>query len=148
MESLRAMGSEELERLCARASGCIRENGITYNIYDDPLGANRSWKIDIVPLLISANEWRYIEAGIIQRAHLLNLLPRRFLRAAGFDYGRTIPCRFPLCQSRISAAAGRRESSAAKLSPYAGSRSGPLSRWTVVGAGRSYTGTVRERICT
>jgi uncharacterized circularly permuted ATP-grasp superfamily protein/uncharacterized alpha-E superfamily protein len=74
MESLRAIGSEELERRWARAERRIRENGITYNIYSDPLGASRAWKIDIVPLLIPANEWRYIEAGIIQRAQLLSLL--------------------------------------------------------------------------
>ena len=36
----------------------IRENGITYNIYGDPLGANRPWQIDLVPLLIPADEWR------------------------------------------------------------------------------------------
>ena len=74
MESLRAIGPEELGRRWARAERRIRENGITYNIYGDPLGANRAWQIDIVPLLIPADEWRFIEAGIIQRAQLLNLL--------------------------------------------------------------------------
>ena len=72
MESLRAIGPEELERRWGRAERRIRENGITYNIYSDPLGANRPWRIDIVPLLIPAEEWRYIEAGIIQRAQLLS----------------------------------------------------------------------------
>jgi uncharacterized circularly permuted ATP-grasp superfamily protein/uncharacterized alpha-E superfamily protein len=74
MESLRAVGPEELGRRWSRAERRIRENGITYNIYSDPLGANRPWKIDIVPLLISADEWRYIEAGIVQRAQLLSLI--------------------------------------------------------------------------
>jgi uncharacterized circularly permuted ATP-grasp superfamily protein/uncharacterized alpha-E superfamily protein len=74
MESLQAIGPEELGRRWARAERRIRENGITYNVYGDPLGANRAWQIDIVPLLISADDWRYIEAGIIQRARLLNLL--------------------------------------------------------------------------
>jgi uncharacterized circularly permuted ATP-grasp superfamily protein/uncharacterized alpha-E superfamily protein len=74
MESLRAIGPEELGRRYGRAERRIRENGITYNIYNDPLGANRPWKIDIVPLLIPADEWRFIEAGIIQRAQLLSLL--------------------------------------------------------------------------
>jgi uncharacterized circularly permuted ATP-grasp superfamily protein/uncharacterized alpha-E superfamily protein len=74
MESLRAIGSDELGRRWGRAERRIRENGITYNIYGDPLGANRAWRIDIVPLLISADEWRFIEAGIIQRAQLLSLL--------------------------------------------------------------------------
>jgi uncharacterized circularly permuted ATP-grasp superfamily protein/uncharacterized alpha-E superfamily protein len=74
MESLQAIGPEELGRRWGRAERRIRENGITYNIYSDPLGANRPWKIDMVPLLISADDWRYIEAGIIQRARLLNLV--------------------------------------------------------------------------
>ena len=74
MESLRTIGPEELGRRWSRAERRIRENGITYNIYNDPLGANRPWKIDIVPFLIPADEWRFIEAGIIQRAQLLSLL--------------------------------------------------------------------------
>jgi len=74
VESLRAIGPEELGRRWARAERRIRENGITYNVYGDPLGADRAWRIDIVPLLIPADEWRFIEAGIIQRAQLLNLL--------------------------------------------------------------------------
>ena len=74
MESLQAIGPEELGRRWGRADRRIRENGITYNIYSDPLGANRPWRIDIVPLLIAADEWRYIEAGIIQRAQLLSLI--------------------------------------------------------------------------
>ncbi|MGA3105446.1 MAG: circularly permuted type 2 ATP-grasp protein [Terriglobales bacterium] len=74
MESLQAIGPEELARRWARAERRIRENGITYNVYGDPLGASRAWQIDIVPLLIQADEWRLIEAGVIQRARLLNLL--------------------------------------------------------------------------
>lgn len=74
MDSLAALGSQEFARRWAQAERRIRENGITYNIYGDPLGANRPWKIDLIPFLISAEEWRFIEAGIIQRAQLLHLL--------------------------------------------------------------------------
>ncbi len=74
MEGLRSIGGEELGRRWTRAERRIRENGITYNIYGDPLGMNRPWQIDIVPLMIPAEEWRFIEAGAIQRARLLNLL--------------------------------------------------------------------------
>jgi uncharacterized circularly permuted ATP-grasp superfamily protein/uncharacterized alpha-E superfamily protein len=74
MGSLQAIGAEELGRRWARAERRIRENGITYNIYGDELGASRAWRIDILPLLIPAEEWRFLEAGIIQRAHLLSLL--------------------------------------------------------------------------
>ncbi|MGA8026967.1 MAG: circularly permuted type 2 ATP-grasp protein, partial [Bryobacteraceae bacterium] len=74
IDSFQALGSGELANRWARAERRIRENGVTYNIYGDPLGANRPWKIDLVPLLIPADEWRAIEAGIVQRARLLELL--------------------------------------------------------------------------
>ena len=74
METFRAIGPDELGRRWQRAERRIRENGITYNIYSDPLGANRPWQIDIVPFLIPAHEWRVIETGIIQRAKLLSRL--------------------------------------------------------------------------
>ncbi|HUC62976.1 MAG TPA: circularly permuted type 2 ATP-grasp protein [Alphaproteobacteria bacterium] len=54
------------------AHGLLRQNGVTYTIYGDPEGGERVWPLDIVPLVISAEEWRAIEAGVIQRARLLN----------------------------------------------------------------------------
>jgi len=85
IESLQTIGSDELARRWERAERRIRENGITYNIYTDPQGANRPLAIDPIPLLIPPDEWRVIEAGIVQRAHLLNLIlediygPRRLV---------------------------------------------------------------------
>ena len=72
MNSLESLGSEELDRRWALAERRIRENGITYNIYGDPEGMNRPWRTDVVPLLIAEDEWRFLEAGIIQRAQLLS----------------------------------------------------------------------------
>lgn len=74
VDSFQALGAKELAKRWVRAEQRIRENGVTYNIYGDPLGANRPWKIDLVPLLIPAEEWQGIEAGIVQRARLLELL--------------------------------------------------------------------------
>jgi uncharacterized circularly permuted ATP-grasp superfamily protein/uncharacterized alpha-E superfamily protein len=74
IESLHAIGSEELAKRWARAERRIAENGVTYNVYDDALGASRPWSLDLIPLLIAADEWRAIEAGIIQRAELLELI--------------------------------------------------------------------------
>jgi len=74
IEEFRAIGPDELSRRWGRAERRIRENGITYNIYGDPQGASRPWEIDVVPLLIAAKEWRFIEAGIIQRARLLSMV--------------------------------------------------------------------------
>lgn len=50
----------------------IREHGITYNVYDDAKGAERPWEVDPLPLMLAGDEWQRIEAGIVQRAELLN----------------------------------------------------------------------------
>ena len=85
VSSLQSLGSEELKRRWQRAERRIHENGVTYNVYTDPQGANRHWSIDPLPFLLTAAEWRYIDAGIVQRAQLLSLLlddiygPRRLI---------------------------------------------------------------------
>jgi uncharacterized circularly permuted ATP-grasp superfamily protein/uncharacterized alpha-E superfamily protein len=72
MQSLSALGSEELANRWRTAQQQIRDNGVTYNVYGDPLGTDRPWTLDPIPLLISPGEWKEIEAGLIQRARLLN----------------------------------------------------------------------------
>ena len=50
----------------------IQENGVTYNVYADPKGADRPWELDLLPHIIPADEWPRVAAGIAQRARLLN----------------------------------------------------------------------------
>ncbi len=86
MASLSEIGREELGRRWKTAQQRIRENGVSYNVYGDPLGMDRPWNLDAIPVLISPNEWRDLEAGLIQRARLLNWIaadiygPQRLLR--------------------------------------------------------------------
>jgi len=52
----------------------VVENGVTYNVYADPQGADRPWALDPLPFVLPAVEWQAIEAGVGQRARLLNAL--------------------------------------------------------------------------
>jgi uncharacterized circularly permuted ATP-grasp superfamily protein/uncharacterized alpha-E superfamily protein len=52
----------------------IIENGVTYNVYADPQGADRPWGLDPLPLVLTAEEWREIETGVAQRAQVLDAL--------------------------------------------------------------------------
>ncbi|MBC8095243.1 MAG: circularly permuted type 2 ATP-grasp protein [Akkermansiaceae bacterium] len=56
------------------AARILRENGVTYNVYGDTQGLGRPWALDMIPLVIPPDEWRQIEAGLAQRARLLNLI--------------------------------------------------------------------------
>jgi len=84
--AMSALGGEELARRWKIARQRIRENGVTYNVYGDPLGMDRPWNLDSIPLLIPPSEWNELEAGLIQRAHLLNCIladlygPQQLLR--------------------------------------------------------------------
>jgi uncharacterized circularly permuted ATP-grasp superfamily protein len=75
-----------LRRRWQTARQRIRENGVTYNVYGDPLGIDRPWNLDPIPLMIPPSEWSQLEAGLIQRARLLNLIladlygPQKLLR--------------------------------------------------------------------
>ena len=72
LASLGQRQPREVSETFAQLEREIRENGITYNVYADPQGADRPWEVDPLPHLIPAAEWREIEAGIEQRAELLN----------------------------------------------------------------------------
>jgi uncharacterized circularly permuted ATP-grasp superfamily protein len=74
--SLGELGGDELSHRWQTARRRIRENGVTYNVYGDPLGTERPWNLDAIPLLIPAAEWNRLEAGLIQRARLLNWILR------------------------------------------------------------------------
>jgi uncharacterized circularly permuted ATP-grasp superfamily protein/uncharacterized alpha-E superfamily protein len=52
----------------------IIENGVTYNVYADPQGADRPWALDPVPLIMTAVEWKSLEGGLAQRARVLDAL--------------------------------------------------------------------------
>lgn len=72
INSLSDLGSEEIAHRWQTARHRISENGVTYNVYGDPLGMDRPWNLDAIPFLISASEWSRLETGLIQRARLLN----------------------------------------------------------------------------
>lgn len=74
MQELDQLGREGLERRHLEAQRLLRENGVTFNIYDGLRGMARPWELDPIPLFISAEEWTIIETGLVQRAELLNLV--------------------------------------------------------------------------
>lgn len=74
MQELDQLGREGLERRRLEAQRQLRENGVTFNVHDGLRGSARPWQLDPIPLLISEGEWAAIEAGLVQRAELLNLV--------------------------------------------------------------------------
>ncbi len=74
LEGLQELDSAELEQRLARVHQLIRENGVTFNVYGAEDGAERPWRLDPFPLILDGAEWAKVEAGLQQRARLLELL--------------------------------------------------------------------------
>lgn len=73
-DTLESIGIGELELRNQEIVKKLRENGVTYNVYDSNKESNRAWKLDPIPFLIHETEWKSIEKGLLQRAHLLDLI--------------------------------------------------------------------------
>jgi len=72
--SLLKIGPEEIQHRNNDILRLMKENGVAYNIYNDPSGQSRPWELDPIPKIISAREWEHINAGLIQRAGLFDLI--------------------------------------------------------------------------
>jgi uncharacterized circularly permuted ATP-grasp superfamily protein/uncharacterized alpha-E superfamily protein len=73
LRQLENYGSKNIDARWKRAQRTIRENGVTYNVYDDEKGSSHPWMLDPVPLMIAPDEWEALSAGLIQRMQVLNL---------------------------------------------------------------------------
>jgi uncharacterized circularly permuted ATP-grasp superfamily protein/uncharacterized alpha-E superfamily protein len=71
LSMLAGLGGEEINRRFAFADRYLRDSGVFYRVYEDPLGIERPWPLSHVPLVIEPGEWKNLEAGLIQRAELL-----------------------------------------------------------------------------
>src|ERR1700740_2458400 len=71
LSTLAALGSDEINRRFAAADRYLRDSGVFYRVYEDAAGIERPWPLSHVPLIIEPTEWRQLQAGLIQRAELL-----------------------------------------------------------------------------
>ncbi len=68
---LSALAPAEVAQDFARGEQHLADAGVFFRKYGDPTIATRDWPFSPVPILLPEQEWRAIEAGLIQRADLL-----------------------------------------------------------------------------
>ena len=74
VDDLEKVGIDKLEQKQQEIDWRLEDNGVTFNIYNDPEGTNRVWKLDPIPFVLTENEWNEVSKGLAQRAKLLNLI--------------------------------------------------------------------------
>jgi uncharacterized circularly permuted ATP-grasp superfamily protein/uncharacterized alpha-E superfamily protein len=71
LSMLAVLGGDEINRRFAAADRYLRGSGVFYRVYEDAADLERPWPLSHIPLLIEASEWKELEAGLTQRAELL-----------------------------------------------------------------------------
>ena len=73
VERIEGFPDGELARRQIAAEYALLRMGITFNVYADEQGIEKIFPFDLIPRIIDAAEWDWIERGLKQRIHALNL---------------------------------------------------------------------------
>jgi uncharacterized circularly permuted ATP-grasp superfamily protein len=63
----------ELQQRQQAAQAILMQMGVTFQVYSDPAQKERIWPFDVIPRVVNAQEWAYLERGLKQRIEALNL---------------------------------------------------------------------------
>ena len=70
---LQRIPADELSKKEELAKKLFMSQGITFTVYSSGEGIEKIFPFDIIPRIITASEWNFIEKGIKQRLRALNL---------------------------------------------------------------------------
>ena len=124
----------------------IQENGVTYNVYADPKGADRPWELDLVPHVLAAEEWQQLSAGIAQRARLLNAVladlygPQRLIKEG------LLPAELVFGHNNFSVAVPGYPAARRCVPASVRGRPGAYPGWPLVGHRRPHPSPVGRRL--
>ena len=65
---------DEMDRRLGQVARQIRHDGITHNVFGDQGASPRPWSLELLPLVIDSADWEVIEAGVAQRAALMEAM--------------------------------------------------------------------------
>jgi uncharacterized circularly permuted ATP-grasp superfamily protein len=73
IEWMEKLPPEDLEQHRETAQVALYNLGVTFSVYGDKEGVERVFPFDIIPRIIAAEEWAWLEKGLKQRIQALNL---------------------------------------------------------------------------
>ena len=72
VELIDALGADELHRRAQLRDASLRTKGVTFTVYGDEEGIERTFPMDLLPRIIPGEEWAEVERGLAQRVRALN----------------------------------------------------------------------------
>ena len=73
LEKVESLAPGDLAMRQKAAEKAFYDMGVTFNVYGNELGTEKIIPFDIIPRIIPASEWDYLEKGLKQRIYALNL---------------------------------------------------------------------------
>jgi uncharacterized circularly permuted ATP-grasp superfamily protein len=73
VHALKQLDAQSLQQKEKLASELFMNQGITFTVYNDDAGIERIFPFDIIPRVLTGDEWKTIEDGLKQRLRALNL---------------------------------------------------------------------------
>jgi len=97
---LRSQSPDRLARRRAEADSLFHRVGITFAVYGEDEGAERLIPFDIVPRILPADEWLFLEAGLRQRMRALNAFLSDIYHDQDILRAKRIPAELILCNAQ------------------------------------------------
>ena len=88
---LSTLSSDDVERRQRAADLSFQARGITFAVNQGPEGVEKIMPFDLVPRIITAEEWRKIERGLDQRVRALNLFLQDIYHAGSILRSGVVP---------------------------------------------------------
>jgi uncharacterized circularly permuted ATP-grasp superfamily protein len=96
LDRFQALSPEEFERKRNTTDLSFLRQGITFTVYSDERGTERIFPFDLVPRVIPASEWEFLERGLKQRITALNLFLKDIYGPQHILGDGTIPAQYVL----------------------------------------------------
>ncbi len=73
VQRIHSLPAGDVIRRQQAAEQALLQMGITFNVYGDHAGVEKIFPFDVIPRIVNAAEWQWIERGLKQRIYALNL---------------------------------------------------------------------------
>ncbi len=91
MQWIDATGAAGMQARQLEAGLALHRDGVTFTIHGDGGGAERAIPFDIVPRIITADEWDWLQRGLAQRVLALNLFLADIYGAQRIVHDKVVP---------------------------------------------------------
>ncbi len=72
IEGVQKISVADFAHRTAQANHLLSDNGVTFNVFHEGAKSQRPWQLDLIPFIIDAPQWQKLDAGLRQRARLMN----------------------------------------------------------------------------